>query len=65
MKIVVPDDHPSIFAGSKAHELLLEVGSIEIHDSRPGSDVELIDRHIPGGSGDKHPRGRGVPTGGI
>ncbi len=44
MKIVVPDDHPSIFAGSKAHELLLEVGSIEIHDSRPGSDVELIDR---------------------
>ena len=45
MKIVVPDDFPSVFTGTPAHRRLLTLGEVEIHTTRGAEEpAELIRR---------------------
>ena len=45
MKIVVPDDFPSVFTGTPAHRRLLTLGEVEIHTTRGVEEpAELIRR---------------------
>lgn len=49
-RIVVPDDYPSVFAGSAAEARLREIGDAEIHASNPGAPEELL-RRVRGADG--------------
>ena len=44
MKTVVPDDHPPVFQGSKADTMLRGLGDVEIFNTRPRTNDELIQR---------------------
>ena len=44
MKTVVPDDHPPVFQGSKADTMLRGLGDVEIFNTRPRANDELIQR---------------------
>ncbi len=49
-RIVVPDDYPSVFAGSAAEARLREIGDAEIHGSNPQTPEELL-RRVSGADG--------------
>jgi D-3-phosphoglycerate dehydrogenase len=44
VRIVVPDDAPSVLDGTAAHRRLAELGSVELYTSEAGSREELLDR---------------------
>ena len=44
MKTVVPDDHPPVFQGSKAEAMLRGIGEVEIFNTRPRTNDEMIER---------------------
>ena len=44
VRIVVPDDVPSVLAGTAAHRRLEELGAVELHTTEAGSRDELLAR---------------------
>jgi len=44
MKIVIPDDYPPVISGTRHLERLRELGEVEIYQSKPSDEEELLRR---------------------